>query len=93
MYCIGCIRTFSLSPFALDVLLSILDSPFFTFGVTINLTGPFLTVVALALDIVHLTAIRFYFPLLSDIASHRLRRCMACSEQYPTRVRFFLRFP
>ena len=43
------------------MLLSILDSPFFTLDVIIELDGPCLTLVALALGIVHLTTIQFIF--------------------------------
>jgi hypothetical protein len=79
---------FSLPLFALDAFLSISDSFIFTLDVTTELADTFLT---LALDIVHLTTIHL-FPLLSDIASHRLRRCTACCRQYNTRVRFYLHF-
>jgi hypothetical protein len=72
-------------------LLSISSSFIFTLDVTIELAGPFLTLVAFALDVVHLATIQFIFLYFSDTDVHHydVARPVACST-IPVRLLSFL---
>jgi hypothetical protein len=73
-----CFRTFLISIFTLDVRSPSMLSIF--------------TIVALVLDVMHLTTIQLYFSYISDVDTYRLRRRAACRRQYHTRSSFHFSF-
>ena len=67
-------------------------SPFFTLDVRSPSMLSIFTIVALVLDVMHLTTIQLYFPYISDVDTYRLRRRTACRRQYHTHSYFHFSF-